>query len=91
MYFNSHFDISLWDSDADYVIFDDWNDWSRLINYKCFLGAQRQFTITDKYAKKRTVLWGKPTIILSNQEPMFPDPVWIHANCVSVFVNTPFY
>lgn len=46
-----------------------------------FLGAQQEFEVTDKYRKKITVKWGKPSIILSNNFPDFKDRIWIQANC----------
>ena len=56
-----------------------------------FLGAQKEFIVTDKYCKKRTIEdWGKPCIWLNNQNPLdLPIPVWkkewLAANCI--FVN----
>ena len=56
-----------------------------------FLGAQKEFIVTDKYCKKRTIEdWGKPCIWLNNQNPLdLPIPVWkkewLTANCI--FVN----
>lgn len=91
MYFNSMFNLSDWDPDAEYAIFDDWDDWSVFFQYKCFLGAQEQFTLTDKYAKKRTVMWGKPCIVLSNDRPKFKDERWIQGNCVIVNVQAPLF
>lgn len=52
MYFNGMLMLDLWDSDAEYAIFDDFEDWSRFYNYKQFLGAQKEFILTDKYIKK---------------------------------------
>ena len=58
----------------------------------CLAGAQRQFTVTDKYTKKKVFdNWGKPCIWLNNQNPLFiPNlPDWqreyLEANCI--FVN----
>jgi hypothetical protein len=57
-----------------------------------FLGAQKEFVVTDKYMKKQTIQnWGKPCIWLNNQDPMeTPNmPNWqkeyMRANCI--FVN----
>ncbi|AJD07521.1 replication-associated protein [Sewage-associated circular DNA virus-37] len=81
MYFNAMFDLGEWDDGAQYAIFDDWADWSKFYAYKQFLGAQRQFTITDKYRRKRTVRWGKPAIVISNLRPAWEDEDWITVNC----------
>lgn len=81
MYFNGMFDLGSWDDNAQYAIFDDWQDWSKFYNYKQWLGAQREFTVTDKYRRKRTIKWGKPCIVLANAEPLFEDGQWIKANC----------
>lgn len=57
-----------------------------------FSGAQKEFTVTDKYVKKVTLdNWGKPCIWLSNHNPLeTPNmPHWqkqyLEANCI--FVN----
>lgn len=83
MYFNGLFNLEKWNTEAEYAIFDDWEDWSRFYNYKQFLGAQKEFELTDKYMKKKTVTWGKPCIILSNEEPNFKDHNWILLNCIT--------
>ncbi len=81
MYFNGQFNLEDWDDSAKYAIFDDWEDWTRWFSYKQYLGAQETFTVSDKYKKKRTVTWGKPCIVLSNQMPDFKDWTWIEINC----------
>lgn len=85
MYFNGSFMLDIWNEEARYAIFDDWEDWGRFFNYKQFLGAQEEFVIADKYRKKRNVRWGKSCIILSNDIPLFKDQQWIDINCF--FVN----
>lgn len=91
MYFNGMFDMSLWNPNAEYAIFDDFDDWSKFYSYKQWLGAQLQFTITDKYRKKSTIKWGKPTIILSNSLPQFSDQDWVRKNCFIVQVSAPLF
>lgn len=91
MYFNGMFDMSLWDDSAEYAIFDDYPDWSNFFSYKQWLGAQQQFTMTDKYCKKRTIVWGKPCIILANSLPSFPDMDWVRKNCVIVKISAPLF
>lgn len=86
MYFNGLFNLDEWDDGAKYAIFDDWEDWTKLFQWKQWIGAQQQFAVTDKYRKKRTVQWGKPCIILSNHEPIFPDMEWLNANVFKLHV-----
>lgn len=83
MYFNGMFNLEGWNDSADYAIFDDWDDWNRFTQYKQWLGAQSEFTVTDKYKRKCTKSWGKPTIILSNSQPTFSDYAWVAVNCVT--------
>lgn len=90
MYWNGYFDLSLWNDDADYAIFDDIST-DNFKQYKQWLGAQRQFTATDKYMRKRQLLWGKPCIFLANQIPDFDDRDWINANCSIVQLRNPLF
>lgn len=91
MYFNSLFCLDMWDDDAAYAIFDDFEDWTKFYNYKQFLGAQKEFVVTDKYRKKRNIKWGKPSIVLSNEMPQFRDYEWIKINCYIVQINNKLY
>jgi len=86
MYFNGMFDLGEWDNTCEYTIFDDWQDWTKLYFYKQFLGAQREFTLTDKYRRKRKVRWGKPCIVISNVKPEFEDGQWIALNCFQCYL-----
>lgn len=81
MYYNHLFNLSDWDPAAKYVIWDDFG-WDFIPAKKCFLGAQREFTISDKYKKKKTVVWGKPSIVLTNDLPVLTE--WEQANTVTV-------
>ena len=96
MYFCGMFNIEDWDPDAAYIIIDDFNikfcPW-----WKCVLGAQKTFVLTDKYRKKRTVKWGKPCIWLCNRDD---DPrgalsgaelEWFRANVVEVDIYSPLF
>lgn len=87
MYFMGLFNLDKWDDNAKYVIFDDWEDWGKLFQWKCWIGAQEEFDVTDKYRKKKTVKWGKPAIILSNNEPIFPDMAWLKANTMTLQIK----
>lgn len=89
LYWNGMFNLDLFTKSQDikYAIFDDWEDWSRFYNYKCWLGAQAEFTVTDKYRKKMQIKWGKPAIVLSNIDPMFSDNDWISKNCIKYVMS----
>jgi len=98
MYFCGQFNLDDWDSTAGYVILDDFN-FKFFPQWKSFLGAQKQFVLTDKYRKKRTVQWGKPCIVLGNPGSE-SDPTgvvsrtemgWIDANCDYVRVDVPLF
>lgn len=56
--------------DAEYAVFDDMDRGLRAFPFKCWLGAQHQFNVTDKYKKKKTIQWGKPTIFIDNDNPL---------------------
>ncbi|AXF50879.1 replication-associated protein [Lolium perenne-associated virus] len=91
IYWNGAFDLSIFDNDAQYAIFDDFPDWDRFVQYKQWLGAQQHFTATDKYMKKTQIKWGKPCIILSNQNPLFKDYLWIKENTIECEIKTKLY
>jgi len=78
------FCLDTFNNTSKYAIFDDFEDWSRFYNYKQWLGAQDEFIVTDKYRKKKTIKWGKPCIVLANQDPGFKDSEWISVNCIKV-------
>lgn len=94
MFFSNFFNLEQWDDDAKYAIFDD------LVEYKFeflrpFLGGQKQFSVTDKYCKKKLVQWGKPAIVLANFLPMYGTSNWItewlDSNCVIVEIKSPLF
>ena len=73
---------------VDYAIFDDMQGGLKFFHgYKFWLGAQKQFYATDKYKGKKLVDWGRPSIYLSNQNPLCDEGVdhdWLLANCLFV-------
>lgn len=88
--------LDLWDENCKYLIFDDM-PWERMKSfYKSFLGAQKEFVLTDKYRHKRNVKWGKPCIFLCNADM---DPIfnrvegweWIRDNCTYVNITERLY
>lgn len=78
------------------MILDDF-DWDRLINFKQLLGCQKTIILTDKYTKKKTLVWGKPTIYICNPEedpfqicnPKYME--WLRENCVKVHIRNKLY
>lgn len=87
-YFNGMFNLDDFKENSKYAIFDDIS-WEWLRWQKGFIGAQRQFTITDKYRKKRTVSWGKSCIILLNELPELTD--WHRANLIIIELGNKLY
>lgn len=76
-------DLSSWDDSAKYIIFDDF-EWIYWPNKKAFWGAQREFTITDKYRKKFTVKnWNKPMIYICNPDEEPKLNTWFKTNCIT--------
>ena len=89
--FNQRTLVSIGIENIDYIIWDDvsWKDEAlKDERYKNWMGGQDDFTISDKYAKKIDVVWGKPCIFLSNRDPMLglrdEDRNWLNANCTIV-------
>jgi len=97
MYFCGLFNLDEWNDDAKYAVFDDIN-WKFFPNWKPFFGSQKRFTVTDKYRKKRTVNWGRPCIVLGNEDDTDPTRVvsraeldWIDLNCDIVRLSVPLF
>lgn len=85
---NGMFNMEELHGDFTYGIFDDF-DWSKFTSYKQWLGAQEEFTVTDKYRKKKKFFWGKPCILLSNVLPIFEnyDAAWVAMNCFIIDIQ----
>lgn len=89
LYFGGLFNISECDviNEAGYAVFDDMQGGFDFFHgYKFWLGAQREFTVTDKYKGKKHILWGKPSIWLCNNDPSVEkvDWEWLEGNCTIV-------
>lgn len=57
-------------------------------NYKGWFGGQKEFTGTDKFRKKVRIMWRRPIIWCSNDDPRQSgcvDVDWLESACV--FVN----
>lgn len=93
LYFNGQFDLGQINDvnlpDVRYAVFDDFSWDSMAKFYKQWFGAQRTFTVTDKYKAKKTIQWGKPIIWLCNPEDshVIPDTCWMQANTIKVFID----
>lgn len=92
-YYNLQFNMDDFSNDCKYAVFDDiqggFEYWH---SYKGWLGAQKQFVITDKYRKKRTIHWGKPSIMCTNDDPFAMRNVdydWLMNNCYIINVVDP--
>lgn len=93
---NSLFNVEQFDEEADYGILDDMSPEFFKHMYKSFLGAQKEFTITDKYRKKIHVKWGKPVIWLCNPKAFQDcqihwDMDWIEGNTNIVKLTSQLY
>ena len=80
--------------DAEYAVFDDIiGGFEFFRNYKAWLGCQSEFTLSDKYRHKRKFCWGKPSILLMNDDPRASPHVdvdWLEGNCDIVYVDSAF-
>ena len=50
---------------------------------------KKTFTVTDKYRAKKRIDWGKPCIMLMNEDPTIDshvDSAWLLGNCDIIFV-----
>lgn len=87
----NYFDGKEVKEDVRYAVFDD-IPFDKLIAWKGWLGCQHTLTFTDKYMPKRTITWGKPSIVLVNPDmdyrrhPMYTCDVadFFRANVVVV-------
>ena len=86
---------SFWNT--GYVIFDDLKWDSIKDSAKSWFGAQRDFSVSDKYKRKRRMPGGVPVIFLVNPEDCVPDFLeflhssWGKANIVYVLLNDKLY
>nr|QJB18664.1 MAG: replication-associated protein [Genomoviridae sp.] len=92
MFFGGLFNLDNLDESADYCVLDDIQGGLEFFHgYKFWLGAQYDFTCTDKYRHKRDVHWGKPTIWTSNRDPRLDrgaDIGWLEGNCDIVCIDS---
>lgn len=97
IYWNGYYNLDKYDETAEFAIFDD-IPWDRF-HYmaKQWLGAQKEFETTDKYRRKMTIVWGKPSIYISNDDPrkhkdMTDDmKAWLQENVIYQIINDRLY
>lgn len=81
--------------DAEYAVFDDMMGGLEYFHsYKFWLGAQKQFYMTDKYKGKTLVKWGRPCIYVSNTDPRMDkgaDVDWLNGNCEFHYIDEPLF
>lgn len=95
MYHCGLFNLDEWDGDADYCVLDD-IDAGYFPSWKSFMGAQKEFVLTDKYRRKKTVKWGKPTIWLQNPDTDMRRTLvrhmdWLRANVIFIDLEKPMF
>lgn len=96
-YWCGQFNMDGFREDVKYAVFDDFGGFKFFPMWKCWMGAQKEFSMTDKYRKKATVKWGKASIWLCNPED---DPrvdlnqaqkAWFEANVKTVTLFSPLF
>lgn len=81
---------------VQFWIFDDFPAERVKLNYKQFMGGQREFPVTDKYLRKRWIVNCGPAIYLFNT-PEFDslyrvlDMGWVEENCAIININNKLY
>ena len=91
-YFSGLFNIDNIDDDADYAVFDDIQGALSTSHLTNWIGAQAEFTCTDKYRHKRNITWGKPCIWCCNYDPRAASGVdvgWLDGNAEIVYIDEP--
>lgn len=79
---------------GDYFVFDDFPAERIVSLYKSFMGGQKEFTVTDKYYAKHTIVneYPRPSIFLFNTPEWAKcttllDMDWVNDNAFIVQVN----
>lgn len=91
MFHSGLFSLDNWSGDVSYAVFDD-IQWEFFPSKKQLLGSQYEFNLTDKYRRKRSVIYGKPWIYCMNEDnwdKVLVDPIynWLMLNAKVVFIN----
>lgn len=88
------FNLDVVSEEVDYAVFDDLiGGFEFFRNYKGWLGAQEEFTLSDKWRHKRRMMWGKPSIMLMNEDPLASPHIdydWVLGNCDVIYAGQSF-
>lgn len=90
--------MDTFDENADYLVLDD-VPWDKVPSKKALFGAQKEWTITDKYRAKKIVKFGKPVIYLFNKDTspwnfvpnMSDEGEWYKENVVHIKLTNKIY
>jgi len=82
--------------DVKYAIFDDIRGGIKFFpSFKEWLGGQPEVTVKCLYREPKPILWGKPSIWLSNTDPRDEmsnsDIEWMNLNCTFIEITTPIF
>lgn len=97
-YYCGGVDFSMYDQYALYNIIDD-IPFQYLPCKKELLGAQKDFTVNEKYRKKNKIKGGIPSIVLCNEDMSYKIAIdrdekfrdWALHNVIFEFIVTPLY
>lgn len=87
-YWYSMINLDTFNRSCPIVIFDDF-EWDKIPCKKGWLGAQSTIVVSDKYRKKQTIEWGRPCVILTNDDPVLSP--WERANLLVLKVRDPLF
>nr|WAE42581.1 MAG: replication associated protein [Cressdnaviricota sp.] len=95
VYWNGMCNLAVWDDEATYLVIDD-VPWEFVWSIKALFGAQQEFTLTDKYARKKQICnWNNPVIYLCNEDMdvyhTCKETSWLRDNCVYFKTTNKFY
>lgn len=97
VYWNGLINADTWNEKAKYIVIDDF-DWTYFPCKKQLIGCQHEFTLTDKYRKKRRISnWGKPCIFIFNpdmdpyQKMSASELEWIRGNSIRIDIVKPLF
>lgn len=97
VYWNGLVNTEIWNTNAKYIVVDDF-DWNYFPFKKQLIGCQLEFTITDKYRKKRRISeWGKPCIFIYNpdmdpfEKMSISEKEWMGLNSIRIDINNPLF
>lgn len=91
-YYNCHWNQDEPLNGVEYAVFDDLaTGWKGFDFLKPWIGQQWSFSCTDKYRAKKRIQWGKPSIVLTQHNPMESPDVdqnWLIGNAIIVHVTS---